>query len=125
MCDVLAADSYSAKDKFSFSNNAPSAPTKLSEFVCIIVRLIMDVIPFIFALAVFVFLAGLIKYVGNGDNEEKRSEGRSLMTYGIIGFFVMVSVWGLVGIFTGSLGMSVLIPQFNGGSQGAFVCNPK
>jgi hypothetical protein len=60
-------------------------------------------VPLIFALAFIVFIWGIFQYfILGGHDEEKRKEGRNLMLYGIAGFFVMVSVWGLVGILTGS-----------------------
>lgn len=48
------------------------------------------------SMAIAVFLYGVLKYVGSGDNEEKRTEARSTMVYGIVVLFVMVSLWGLV-----------------------------
>lgn len=61
------------------------------------------VIPFIFALAFIVFIWGIFTYfIAGGHDEEKRGLGKNLILYGILGFFVMVSVWGLVNILTGS-----------------------
>jgi divalent metal cation (Fe/Co/Zn/Cd) transporter len=37
------------------------------------------------------------------NSEEVKEHGKNLMLWGLIGFFVMISVWGLVGIFTGSI----------------------
>ena len=65
-------------------------------------------------LAFIIFITGLVGYVGSGDNEEKRDQGRNVMIYGMIGFFVMVSIWGILGIVTNSYGLQVLIPQFRG-----------
>ncbi len=56
------------------------------------------VIPFLFALALIMFIVGVLKYVKSGDNEEAREAGRGLMLFGIIALFVMTSVWGLVKI---------------------------
>jgi hypothetical protein len=33
-----------------------------------------------------------------------KTKGKNLMLYGLVGFFVMVSVWGLVNILTGTFG---------------------
>lgn len=122
IANTAFADPFSAKDKFAFSSNTPGAPKKFGEMVCIIVKLALDIIPFIVVLAVGAFLMGLIKYISNGDNEEKRSEGSKMMIYGVVGFFFMVSVWGVVGLLTNSFGISVLIPQL--GPKGSeFTCN--
>jgi hypothetical protein len=73
-----------------------------------ITNLITNVaVPVIFALAFIVFIWGVFKYfIAGGHDEEKRKSGRELMMYGIIGFFVMVSVWGLVNILVGSVDLN-------------------
>lgn len=72
-----------------------------------IIALINNVaVPVIFALAFIVFIYGVFKYfIAGGSNEDSRKEGKSLMIYGLIGFFVMISVWGLVNILVGSVGL--------------------
>ena len=60
-------------------------------------------IPFIWAIAFVVFIWGVFLYfIAGGHDEEKREKGKGLMLWGIIGFFVMVSVWGLVNILRGT-----------------------
>jgi hypothetical protein len=63
--------------------------------ICILTRF---VVPFLFALALVMFLVGVVKYVRAGDSEEAREAGRGLMLFGIIALFVMTAVWGFVGI---------------------------
>lgn len=77
------------------------------------------VVPAIFAIAFLVFIWGVYTYfIQGGANEEKRSEGKQLVLWGLIGFFVMFSVWGLVNILVGTLGPEAAstpcIPQFSG-----------
>jgi hypothetical protein len=61
-------------------------------------------VPVIFAIAFIVFLWGAFKtfIIGANDPGVKES-GKNLMLWGLIGFFVMVSVWGLVNILTGTV----------------------
>jgi len=61
------------------------------------------VIPLLVALAIVGFVYGIIQYFLNPDNEEKRKAGKSFMLWGLITLFVMVSIWGLVGIFSKTL----------------------
>jgi len=72
------------------------------------------IIPIIIGLAVLVFLWGLLSYVVSKD-PEKQKEARGVMIWGIIAIFVMVSVWGLVGILNttifGAQGSSVAAPN--------------
>ncbi|HYE23298.1 MAG TPA: hypothetical protein VEA92_02505 [Candidatus Paceibacterota bacterium] len=77
------------------------------------------VVPAIFAIAFLVFIWGVYTYfIQGGASEEKRSEGKQLVFWGLIGFFVMFSVWGLVNILVGTLGPDAnarpCVPQFSG-----------
>lgn len=112
-----------ADDNSSFTTGIPSAPRNFSEAVCIVVKLALDFIPYLVVIALGAFLQGLIGYVGNGDNEEKRSEGRKMMIYGIVGFFFMVSIWGILALFTQSFGISLAIPQFKSDTNFEATCN--
>lgn len=48
------------------------------------------------ALAIIFFLWGVFKFmIAEGD---KKEDGKQFMLWGIVGIFVMVSVWGLVSI---------------------------
>jgi hypothetical protein len=66
----------------------------------------------IMALGVVSFLYGIVLYIFRAGDETKRKEGVSFMTYGVIGLFVMVSVWGLVALLSNTIGASFGIPQF-------------
>ncbi|KND51803.1 MAG: hypothetical protein ABA06_00885 [Parcubacteria bacterium C7867-001] len=64
-------------------------------------------VPLVFALAFIVFIWGVFMYfIQGGADEEKREKGRVLMLYGIVGFFLMVSVWGLVNILIGTFNLN-------------------
>lgn len=69
--------------------------------------------PLLISISVIVFIVGVIKYIANGDDSTKREEGRNFILYGLIGLFVIVSVWGLVGVLQGTFGLgnTTFIPQ--------------
>lgn len=72
-----------------------------------------SVIPLMFAIAVVMFVWGSIKFfIFNADEEQKRTEGKQFMIWGVIALAVMISVWGLVNILgvTFNIGTTVL-PQ--------------
>lgn len=75
------------------------------------------VIPTIIGLAVLAFLYGIFTFIYHSDDESKRKEGSAFMFYGIIGIFIMISVWGFVRFFTGTFGVPFGIPQFKSNSQ--------
>ena len=61
-------------------------------------------VPVLFAVAFIVFLYGAFKtFIIGANSEEVKEEGKNLMLWGLIGFFVMVSIWGLVNILTGTV----------------------
>ncbi len=63
-------------------------------------------VPLIFALAFVVFLWGIFKaFIFGGGDETKREEGKQLMLYSIIGFLVMVSLWGIVNLVSNGFGL--------------------
>lgn len=64
---------------------------------CVLSR---SIVPLLFALAVVAFIWGVIQFYLNPDNEEKRKKGKSFIFGGLIALFVMVAMWGIVGIFT-------------------------
>lgn len=98
-----------------YSAQAQSLQTVIAE----VGRVIDFLLPVAVSLALLTFFWGLIKYLWNLDNQEARKEGKSLMTYGILALFVMVSIWGIV-IFIGrSLGIyqggAIQPPTIQGG----------
>ena len=75
--------------------------------------LIKTIVPFLFTLATAGFIYGIVQFFLNPDNEEKRKSGKSFMIWGIISLFVMVSLWGLVGVLSNTFGIKTLIPQLS------------
>jgi len=62
-------------------------------------------LPLIISLAVVWFVFNVFWYAVAGD-EEKKAKAKTQMIWGIVGIFVMVSVWGLVGILQSTFGTS-------------------
>lgn len=83
----------------------------LKYFTCIIND---SIIPFLFALAILMFIWGAVKFfLINSDEEAKREQGKQFMIWGIIALAVMMSVWGLVGLLgkTFNLNTGNVLPQ--------------
>jgi heme/copper-type cytochrome/quinol oxidase subunit 2 len=86
------------------------AATDIPAVIDTIMRVLNVVIPLIIAIAVVVFLVGVVKYITAGGDEEKRKEARNVMIYGIIGLFVMVAVWGLVNLLVNTFNLQTSAP---------------
>ncbi len=84
--------------------NTGTAETNITGFLGTLGTIIDAIVPFLIALAVLFFLYGLVRFMFAAGNEDAAAQGKSIMIWGIVILFVMVSVWGLVGIlnqFTG------------------------
>lgn len=77
---------------------AQTAVTDLESLFQRLTEILNFTIPLLIAIAVIILIVGIIKYITAGDDEEGRKNARNLMIYGIIGLFVIISVWGLVAI---------------------------
>ena len=62
-------------------------------------------VPLVLALAFLFFIWGVFKFfIAGGADEEKRNEGKQLMIYSIIGFVLIVALYGIVNFVVGGLG---------------------
>jgi len=55
-------------------------------------------------IAVVFFLWGVVQFVSGADSEERVTEGRNHMIWGLIGLFIMVSVVGIMNLLCNSIG---------------------
>lgn len=90
-----------------------TSTSKLQDVLCYVTKIINNsIIPLIFALALAMFIWGVVQFVLNSDEEAKKEKGRQFMLWGIIALTVMVSVWGLVAILGKTFGIETnVLPQ--------------
>jgi hypothetical protein len=84
-----------------------AAPRNFNELirVTIIGGILSPLVPFLVGLAVVIFIYGVITTIFS-EGGEKKEDGKKFMFWGIIGIFVMVSMWGLVTILQNTFGFS-------------------
>ena len=71
-----------------------------------VVKNILDIlIPLLITAALVYFIYGVVKYVISSDADDKE-KARAVVTRGILGLFIIVSIWGIIGIIqsTGGFG---------------------
>ena len=85
-------------------------PQTFSQVVDVFLNIGNLAMPFLVALALFLFIYGLMKFLSKGGSEESVTEGKKLMLWGIIALFMMLSVWGIVRILLQSFGFPIGIP---------------
>lgn len=80
----------------------------LEGFIAPIKDVVDDVlVPVLLAIAFITFLWGVYKYFILGANDEKSlADGRQFVFYGIMGFAIIISVWGLVNLVVETLGFT-------------------
>ena len=104
----------SSGSNFNFSYGNMGGGTFLcgSSNICYVASTIIYIInsvlvPVIFALAFIVFLWGIAKgYIFSIGDEEAVKSGHKLILWGIIGFVVMISIWGLVNVVANTFGLA-------------------
>ena len=92
---------------------AVTAGGTIDSLACRIYSIIRIVIPILILGAVAFFIYGVAQYIA--QEGEKKEEGKKIMINGIIGFAVILGLWGLVSILLNTFGVG-------GGTvnQGAF-----
>ena len=82
-----------------------AAVSNLNDLGTFMITLINNVlVPVLFALAFIVFLWGaFMAFIVGAQNDTAKEKGKNLMLWGLIGFFVMISIWGLVNILVGTI----------------------
>ena len=65
------------------------------------VYILNPIIGFMFAVAVVMFIYGIVEYIWSADNEDKVAVGKKHMIWGIVGMFIMIGVYGILNILSG------------------------
>jgi ABC-type glucose/galactose transport system permease subunit len=74
------------------------------------------IVPILIAAAVVWLLWNIVRYAIAGD-EEGKAKAKTEIIWGIVGLFVMVSIWGLVGVLQNTFqlgGGTVTVPVLPG-----------
>jgi hypothetical protein len=93
-----------------FSPNIAYA--SVDTFISNVNRLILNpLITLLFAVAMVLFLYGMLQFFISADNEEKRSEGKRHMLWGIVGLTIMMGVFGILNILLKTFNITNINPE--------------
>ena len=73
------------------------------------------IIPLLLAIAFVAFLWNTVQYfIIQGDSEEGQTKAKSLALWSISAFVVILSLWGIVNLLVGDLGLQndVIVPDY-------------
>ena len=79
--------------------------TGIAGFITQIQQILNSILPVLVALGVVYFVFGVVQYV-IADGEEAKKKGKDRIIYGIIGFAIIVGLWGLVNIVVNTFGLN-------------------
>lgn len=71
--------------------------------VLLVVAYINIFIPFLTVLGTLYVVWGVFQFIRSAGDEKAVTEGRNRIVFGIIGLFVMISIWGFVNLLVNSL----------------------
>lgn len=81
--------------------------------------------PIVVAIALLAFFWGLVTYIFKSGSPDERKKGLSIMIWGIIALFVMLSVFGIInalqdtfGVKTGNVNIPSITTDSSGGGTG-------
>jgi len=83
-------------------------PSAIQGYATSIISLVNSIlVPVLMSVAFIFFLYGIYKYFIQGAaSETERETGRTFALYGIIGFVILFTVWGIVNIFMSTLNLT-------------------
>jgi hypothetical protein len=64
----------------------------------IVTEILNPLIGLMFAVAFAFFIWGVIEFIWNAGNEEKRTTGKQHIVWGLAGLLIMSAVWGIIAI---------------------------
>lgn len=114
---------------FNTSTQSCDPSTGIGNLICQIQNILNSVVPVLIALGVVYFIWGVMTYV-IADGEEAKKKGKDVMIYGVIGFAVIIGLWGLVNIvvntfFSNNISAPTLAPLTGTAATCTLAGNPK
>ena len=87
-----------------FAQNPPN-PQFFVDFFAFGNPLLRSIFPLLFSVAVAGFFWGLALMIFNAGNEQAVENGKKIMIWGVVGLFVLTSLWGIVAFFGALFGI--------------------
>jgi hypothetical protein len=83
-----------------------SAPTDFKSLINLFIDLITTAMPVLSGVALLIFFWGLATFIRNSGDAGKHQEGKDLMIWGVIAFFVLFALWGIIIFAQNSFGFT-------------------
>lgn len=90
-----------------FGSSSIATGTNATNLIGSITAVLNQIVPVLITLAVIYFVWGVLQYTILAKTEEAKTEGRAKMINGFIGLFVILAMWGIIGLISSSLGLGL------------------
>jgi heme/copper-type cytochrome/quinol oxidase subunit 2 len=92
-----------------------TTPKNLTEIIGLFTNIGLAIIPFLGAVAFLVFVWGVARFIRSAGSEKEIKDSKNLIIWGIIGLFVLITIWGIITFLRGEFGFNdkIGIPQIN------------
>ena len=78
----------------------------ISELIARVNAVILNpTIMLLFAVAFVVFIAGLVQFLMDTDSDEGKAKGKRKIVWGLVGMFIMFSVFGILRLLLSTFGV--------------------
>lgn len=78
----------------------------LTDIIKLFTGIGLKIIPFMGAVAFLVFVLGVAKFIWSSGSEKESKDSKKLLIWGLIGMFVLVTIWGIIYFLQGELGFN-------------------
>jgi hypothetical protein len=68
--------------------------------------IVRPIILLLFGAAFVVFVWGVVVFIKDADDENNRKKSQSGIIWGIVGMVIMVSVYGIINVIAGTIGVN-------------------
>lgn len=88
-------------------------PSNVTEIIVLFRKIALTLMPLVAAVAFFAFIVGVARFINAAGNEKELKESKNFIIWGVVGMFVMVSIWGIITFLSRELGFgqNIFIPQ--------------
>jgi len=94
---------------------AVAEPKNLTEIINLFTDIGLKIIPFLGAVAFLVFVWGIARFIKSAGSEKEIKDSKNLIVWGVIGLFVLITIWGIVAFLQSEFGFGdkPFVPQIN------------
>lgn len=86
----------------------------LTDIINMFTNIGLRIIPLFGAIAFLMFIWGVARFIRAAGNEKELKDSKNLLIWGVIGMFILITVWGIIAFLRSEFGFGSEfgVPQF-------------